>query len=381
MNIVSFTKTVIRHFEIQALIRRGIKTDRHIVVFESDDWGSIRMPSSQARDRLLGKGVKLKAPNTYDRVDTLASDDDLSALMEVLDSVRDKNGNPALMTLNCVVANPDFQRIKANGFERYYYEPFTETLRRYPNHSHAYEYWQEGIQKKLFRPQFHGREHLNAMKWLHCLQAGDPYAMAGFEEEMYSVLCGANGYNYRVLDAYNIDSEEEYLFQKQAIEEGLDLFEKLFGYKSASTIAPCYTWDEYTENVLLENGVNYLQGGVYQKHSKLYSQKHSIETKRWMGQKNSNNQMYFVRNCSFEPTERAALNEERCMKEISNQFKWHHPAIVSCHRQNFIGALDPHNRDVNIRRFKTLLRNIVKIYPDVEFMSSDQLGNYLNNRK
>lgn len=111
MNIVSFTKTVIRHFEIQALIRRGIKTDRHIVVFESDDWGSIRMPSSQARDRLLGKGVKLKAPNTYDRVDTLASDDDLSALMEVLDSVRDKNGNPALMTLNCVVANPDFQKI------------------------------------------------------------------------------------------------------------------------------------------------------------------------------------------------------------------------------------------------------------------------------
>jgi hypothetical protein len=31
----------------------GWKTKRKIVVFESDDWGSIRMPTNQIRDRLI----------------------------------------------------------------------------------------------------------------------------------------------------------------------------------------------------------------------------------------------------------------------------------------------------------------------------------------
>lgn len=381
MNIINYTKTVFRHFEIQALISRGVKVDRHIVVFESDDWGSIRMPSSEARTRLLNNGIKLKAPNTYDRVDTLASDSDLTALMEVLNSVKDKNGNPAIMTLNCVVANPDFKKIKESGFQQYYYEPFTETLNRYPNHRHAFEYWKEGMAKGLFRPQFHGREHLNPMKWMRCLREGDTSAMTGFEEGMFSVLCGDGRSNaFRVLDAYNIDIEGDYQFQQQAITEGLKLFERLFGFRSVTTIAPCYTWDDFTESVFLREGVRYLQGGVFQRHSNLYSQNHHVETKRWMGQKNENNQIYLVRNCSFEPTERAVLDDSRCMREISKQFKMHHPAVVSCHRQNFIGALDAKNRDENLKKFQSLISNIVRQYPDVEFLSSDQLGEHLKNK-
>lgn len=380
MGIISFSNTVLRHLIIQAQIRRGNKTDRQIVVFESDDWGSIRMPSTEARTRLLNKGIKLKAPNTYDRVDTLASDSDLTALMEILGSVNDKNGNPAIMTLNCVVANPDFKKIKESGFLQYSYEPFTETLNRYPNHSHAFEYWKEGMAKGLFRPQFHGREHLNAMKWMRCLQAGDTSAMAGFEENMFSVLCGTQEGRYRVLDAYNVENEDDYYYQQQAIKEGLKLFEQLFGFRSESTIAPCYTWDNFTENCFLEEGVKYLQGGVFQKHSDLFAQKHNRESKRYLGQKNSNDQIYLVRNCSFEPTERAVLNADRCMREISMQFKMRHPAIISCHRQNFIGALDEKNRDNNLKMFQTLLSNIVRLYPNVEFLSSDQLGECLKKQ-
>ncbi|MBK8547870.1 MAG: hypothetical protein IPL63_10985 [Saprospiraceae bacterium] len=89
----------------------GWKTERKIVVFESDDWGSIRMPSQKVYDSLVSKGVRLDSQGGYlfNKFDTLADEDDLTALFEVLQSVKDKNGNPAVFTTVCVAANPDFQ--------------------------------------------------------------------------------------------------------------------------------------------------------------------------------------------------------------------------------------------------------------------------------
>ena len=65
------------------------KIDRHVVVFESDDWGSIRMPSLEALRRLQAQGAHVALPQSYDSLDTLASNDDLELLMEVLSSVKD----------------------------------------------------------------------------------------------------------------------------------------------------------------------------------------------------------------------------------------------------------------------------------------------------
>ena len=51
--------------------RRGWTTNRHIVVIESDDWGSIRMPSLEVRNELISRGVSI-ASCIYDKIDTLA---------------------------------------------------------------------------------------------------------------------------------------------------------------------------------------------------------------------------------------------------------------------------------------------------------------------
>ena len=53
------------------------------------------MPSLEVKHRLEAKGVKLALPQSYDSIDTLASNDDLELLMEVLASVKDANGNHA----------------------------------------------------------------------------------------------------------------------------------------------------------------------------------------------------------------------------------------------------------------------------------------------
>lgn len=378
MNFLSFIKTVHRHYEVQRLLQQGIRIPIHVVVFESDDWGSIRMPSLEARARLLKNNVFLQSPSSYDKYDTLASDRDLTALLETLDTVRDSQNNPAVITLDTVVANPLFEKIKESGYQEYYYEPFPETLRKYPHHEHAFELWKEGIEKKMFRPQYHGREHLNVQIWLHCLQQGDESALAAFDEGVFSMKCMVNGKLQRVLETYNAFSESDYAFMKTAIKEGMDLFEKLFGYRSESMIAPCYTWDSTIEEAAYIAGVKFIQGGVFQSHSNVYTQNHPHQTARKMGEKNQCGQIQIVRNCSFEPSQLPNHGKDRCLRDIERQFKLGHPAIVSCHRLNFIGDLYSENRDNNLKQFKELLKMIVKTWPDVVFMSSDQLGNYLS---
>jgi hypothetical protein len=50
------------------------------------------------------------------------------------------------------------------------------------------------------------------------------------------------------------------------------------------------------------------------------------------------------------------------------------------HRLNFIGFIDPSNRDRNLPKLKTLLSEILKRWNDVEFMTSAQLGDLISQQ-
>jgi len=355
--------------------RHDARVPKHIIVFESDDWGSIRMPSPQVLEELKSKGYQYADNIGYDRYDTLASNQDLEVLMDALFSVKDVNGYPAKLTMNCVVANPDFEKIRQSDYHEYHYELFTETLKRYPHHDHAFALWNEGVKQGVFKPQFHGREHLNARMWLQLLQKGCKPVLDSFNKGVVSVVVDKkDDERLHSLAAYNIATESEYDFAKQSVVEGLDIFEQLFGYRSESMIAPNYTWDTAIENVATLCGVKYLQGSRYQRHSLYVMHNGGNPELRYTGQCNANGQIYMVRNCSFEPSENPKKNADFCFAQIEKCFKRGQAAIISSHRQNFIGELYPSNRDNNIKQFKDLLKNIVTKYPDVVFMSSDELG-------
>jgi hypothetical protein len=49
------------------------------------------------------------------------------------------------------------------------------------------------------------------------------------------------------------------------------------------------------------------------------------------------------------------------------------------HRLNVIGSIDERNRAENLIELKWLLKEIVRTYPEVEFMSSDELGQLIEN--
>ncbi len=68
-----------------------------------------------------------------------------------------------------------------------------------------------------------------------------------------------------------------------------------------------------------------------------------------------------------------------CLKDISNAFFWNKPAIITTHRLNFIGALEPENRIRNLNAFSQLLGEIISKWPEAEFMNTVQLGSFIEN--
>lgn len=120
-------------------------------------------------------------------LDSLESNVDITSLLEVLYSFKSKSGTDPIFTLNTIVANPDFEKIKEDNFKEYYFEPFTATYGRYPDHDKSCHYLQRGIHDDLIKPQLHGREHINSEKWILLLREGNPQMLEFFDRFMYDL--------------------------------------------------------------------------------------------------------------------------------------------------------------------------------------------------
>jgi hypothetical protein len=377
MSLQKIKSTTIRHL----INIPGWRTNRKIVVIESDDWGSIRMASRDALNLFIKKGLPV-ADCPYSRNDSLESNSDLESLFEVLSSVKDSKDNPAIMTLNAVTCNPNFEKIKSTNYSEYYYENIINTYKRYSKHDQVIALYHQGLNENIIKLQFHGREHLNVTKWMKALSSGDKYAHMAFENNMFSLHYMKNPeYKNEYMDALNYESEEEKRFIYNSLTDGLTLFEKTWGYKSKSFIAPCYIWSNEINEILYRNNVKYLQGILYQVIPN-YEQKNT-KTKQYniQGNKNKYGQIYIIRNGFFEPSIDSTIDcIGDCLKRIEIAFRMNKPAVISSHRVNYIGSINKENRTKNLSLLKLLLTNIIKIWPNVEFMSTDSLGDIIENK-
>ncbi len=357
----------------------GWRTKRKLVIFESDDWGSIRMPSPEVYSTML-KQELIHPDYAFAKYDSLASESDLTHIFEVLTSVKDNAGNYPVFTANCVVANPDFERIEASNFNTYYYEPFTTTLDRYPAHKNSFNIWLQGIKSGVFYPQYHGREHINVSRWMKQLKDGNEDLLAAFKLKTFLIKPYLKNHKLtNTAAALDMDNHHDAIKLKEILAEGYQLFESIFGYKSISFIAPNYIWDSSIEPDLAQLGIKYLQGSKYQ-NIPIQNKETYIRKFRFTGQKNNFGQLSLVRNCYFEPSlARAPDLVDVCLKSISNAFFWGKPAIISTHRLNYIGFINSQNRDRNLPMLKNLLQQIKNKWPDVEFITSHQLGEIIVN--
>lgn len=359
---------------------KGIKTVNKYVVFESDDWGSIRTSSIEAYDIMIQQGDPIDS-DLFTKYDSLASEEDLKSLFSVLNSYKDLRGRHPIFTINCSVANPDFKRIKLNNFEQYYYESFLNTLASYPEHKNSFKLWKEGIEKGYIFPQLHCREHLNIERWMEDLRSSNKMLRLSFDNNMISggmAFSKDNKFAYMDAFGYPIANSEEKL--DEILNDAVNLFEQIFGFRSISFVPCCHVWNDKLEKTLKKYDIKYIQGA---NHQLVPSKKKSGKFKRkrnYLGKKSKFGQTYLIRNCSFEPTlDNDNDVVERCLKQIEIAFKHKKPAIINTHRLNYIGYIHPENREKNLIKLAELIEKILDKWPDVEFITTVELIDRLFN--
>ena len=350
----------------------GWRTNRKLIIIESDDWGSIRMPSNDTRDKLVSQGIVMghNERQRYTNYDTLASKEDFDMLFDTLRQFKDINGSHPKITAVSVVANPDFEKIKVNNFREYFYEPFTKTLERY-GLDDAFKMWQLGVKENLFVPQFHGREHLNVAVWLRDLQSGNKKTMLAFEQQCWG-YANKNPLGIDYQAGFALEFKKDVISQKQIVKDGLNLFENLHGYKADFFVPPNGPFNNQLEGIAAKGGIKYMSASKIQKEPQGQGK---LKTKfHWLGQSNRHGQKYITRNCFFEPSDSSKDWVDSCLSDIELAFKYKKPAVISSHRVNFTGGLDKRNREFGNQQLANLLKNITQKWPEVEFMTSSELG-------
>lgn len=350
---------------------------RKVVIIESDDYGSIRMPSNEAFKRMVAAGIHID-PSRYNSLDTLEDKDDLAALFETLSSVKDKNGRHAVVSPFVNVANPDFDKIKAANYEKYFYEPFTATLLKYGRGEETMQTWRQGMNENLFMPEFHGREHISVQPWLEKLQQGNVQLQHAFSYGFVAVgnIEGIHPYAQEFRPEFYFTKPAQKNFLHQSIQEGVALFEKIFNYTPSAFIPSNHIFHPDFEDTVYKSGVLFLnvehknptpgQDGLL--HYYTYTNKQKIKKKALN---------YYIRNCAFEPSSPGYKSGDGTLKQINAAFRYGKAAIISTHRVNFTGGLNVQNRDKGLFELNVLLKQIMKRWPTVEFMSTRDYVNLL----
>jgi hypothetical protein len=333
----------------------------------------MRMPNPATLQTLLKAGLKVDDVS-FNRLDGLEKKEDLELLLEVLDKHRDHRGNPAKFTCNMVLGNPDFEAIERTGFAEFVHESMFDSYRRYHGED-LRPIWEQAIASGLVRPQFHCREHINTGLWMRDLKAGQPETKLCFKHRFFGLRTRtSSSVQKHYLAAYSAENEEELSQIRKIALDGLDRFESFFGFRSCTLVACNYVLPTELEAPLFSAGVRGIQTRIKQTVPSVA--RHGLRThhRRFTGQTNRAGQRYTVRNALFEPYQNQHSDWVSLgLRQIAEAFRFKTPAVISSHRINYSSAMDVAHRDVNLSGLRQFLTRLVNRWPDVEFLSTDEL--------
>ncbi len=358
----------------------GWKTSRKVVVISVDDYGNVRLHSKEARARMDKAG--LKTYNRFDAYDSLETSNDLEALFEALSSVKDQKNRHAMFTPFSLPCNIDFEKMSEENFEQYHYELLPETFRKLESllpekYHNTWNLWKEGIASGLMVPQFHGREHINLKIFEEKLDKKDADLRVALKNRSYTSIQShvSTISPTAAFEFWNFSENERF---EHIIKDGLKNFEKVFGYSSNHFNSPGGREHFFIHKFLKENGIRYIDTPfVKREHQNEGRYKRVFN---YTGKKNDLGMTYLVRNVVFEPTDDRGFDwVQYSLNQVASAFFWKRPAIISSHRVNFCGNIDERNREKGISSLRLLLKKIVTKWPDVEFMSANELGELIDN--
>jgi len=355
----------------------GKNTDEKIVVFQSDGWGSARLPSKQVFQTLLGKGIRLsfKESKGFRTVlDGFESHQELNQLFETLLKHKDAAGNNPVFTFNVTTGNPDYRKIEEHEFTEYFSEPFHHTMER--ERPGVLDLWKNGIKIGIISPQFRGHDPVNQKRWLDGLVNNKLDLQIAFQYGVFNLSRTKYNSDYYSI-AYEYLSGEDESYLKENIIQGLNVFQDFFHKMPCSFVAPFYVFPSYFLRQMREQGVTVFQsGGTYFSPRKVKNGEMIYDKKGVVsGFDKHTNSFQLIRNCRFEPAYFPAEEEtERCMNEITQAFKHKRPAVICSSRSNYVGIFDEKVPEESIEQLDFLLEAIIRKWPDVKFQKTDQIA-------
>lgn len=349
----------------------GWKTSRKIIVFESDDWGSFRFQNKAIRDAYLPN----YDPNGWMHYnDCFESIEDLTALESTLKSVKDKNNKYACFTFLMNPANPDFKKIKQSDFQQFYNETFLETLSKREDGQDIFRWYKASLKTQLIEIGFHGREHLNVKSWMKDLQTQDKNTLKGFQDNIWGHnIILSNKEKKRHRSTFNLTSYQDIEDLKKNINQGVQLLNETFNQQTTYFLPPDGPYHIDLNKSLVDNGIKYI--GLSKKHKNPLENKWYQTKLFWLGKRTKEGLRVVTRNVIFEPSSPRQKDwVKHALEHINSAFENKKPAVISSHRANYSGSLNEKNRSNSNQQLKSLLEKIKNKWPDVEFMTSSQLG-------
>lgn len=354
----------------------GWRTRRKLVVFCVDDYGNVRLNSAESKQKLENSGLKLTS--RFDRYDALETKDDLEILFETLSSVADLQGKPAVFTSFSMPSNLDFEAIIHSDFNQCFYERLNFTFDKLeatqPHAYHgAWNLMKDGIDKGLICPQFHGKEHFNNKVIVEKLLAKDSElihniknrSLAGISDSGYPTISWTAAFDF-----WNINENKRLI---NDIHLGISDFKMVYGIAPTCFTPPATVVHKSLLPVLRKEGIEMIDAKTVGKNHRglgKYSYNYN-----YTGKTTDNDLKIVVRNVMFEPTMKYRLDwVNSAMDQITAAFRWGKPAVISSHRVNFAGHIDENNRQTGIDALRLLLKKIKQNWPDVEFISVNQLN-------
>ncbi|SHE64215.1 hypothetical protein SAMN05444278_103256 [Psychroflexus salarius] len=348
----------------------GYQTEKKLILLMSDDWGSLRLKSKQSRERL--KDLDVLGNNRFDQYDALETNQDLEELFNVLIKYKDYKGNHPIITAVTNLGNPDFKRIQASDFKNYEFETIAETYDRYQDSNRVLELIKQGQNKNIFVPELHGREHLKWNWWLEDLQNKNSNTRKAFEEEFFFLPPAKIQSNYRAYGAaFDVMNTKDETLNLETLKSSVTIFQELFSKTPNSFTPPAISFSNHLERRVSGEGIKYLDVPRFFKMPKPNGK---TTLRFFILGKQKYGLRHLVRNTVFETNMSETNNGvEDCLKGIEEAFQLKQPAIISNHRASFVGRIDPKNREKGLRALDELLKQILKKWPEVEFISVKDL--------
>ncbi len=316
---------------------------RHpVLIVESDDWGAGPLAQAEALTRL-------------------------SALLQ---SIRDRNGRPAVMTLGVVLEVPDGTHIAANGVTEYCALPFADE--RFAAVRAA---MQAGIAAGVFAPQLHGQCHYWPPALLAAartdaavrdwLVATDPAATEALPSHLQSRWVDAADLPSRALPSATIG---------QAVAAETAAYRTIFGRLPQVAVATTFIWDDAVETAWAQAGIDVVvTPGRRATCRNEAGQPACVDASMLPGERSRAGQTYLVRDVYFEP----ALGHapQRLAEGLRMRTRQGRACLVETHRFNFLQA-----GDASLAALEAGLNAALAACPHVRFLTPLELAHAIEKR-